>query len=346
MRSIEGNIGSVLRLALCTSQLTNTTAALACVELDLLKARPESVWIGIEDGESFRQPIKYLKIPAFCTSCKTVGHEASVCRKNPKSAPTTSKKTTEQATARAPIPNQNSMPTGSQKTSEGRWVVKNPTARQATSRSAGYHKVIPQEVIPVSNTVARLSSDLFQGDDQALKDTAAAKEGREIALKHLQIFQKGADKDTTIMVREEEATPTAIVHASPKAVTITTADMPLEKSSSEDGHPDQQHVAHSNEVQITTITDPMSDASLPIHTSQLVTHEGGSEARPAALRKKQTQAIGELETTGSVSRVFNSLHLEGAAPSSKVDITERGRKLALIDMRRLRGPYHGKMLST
>lgn len=49
---------------------------------------------------------------------------------------------------------------------------------QATSRSAGYHKVIPQEVIPVSNTVARLSSDLFQGDDQALKDTAAAKEGR------------------------------------------------------------------------------------------------------------------------------------------------------------------------
>ncbi|MQL99148.1 hypothetical protein Taro_031869 [Colocasia esculenta] len=44
---VKGNIGRVLQVALRTSQLTNATAAYACVKLDLLKDKPSRVWIGM-----------------------------------------------------------------------------------------------------------------------------------------------------------------------------------------------------------------------------------------------------------------------------------------------------------
>ncbi|MQM02566.1 hypothetical protein Taro_035339, partial [Colocasia esculenta] len=44
---VKENIGRVLQVALRTSQITNVTAAYACVKLDLLKDRPSRVWIGM-----------------------------------------------------------------------------------------------------------------------------------------------------------------------------------------------------------------------------------------------------------------------------------------------------------
>ncbi|MQL99271.1 hypothetical protein Taro_031983, partial [Colocasia esculenta] len=78
--SVAGNIGRVLQVALRTSQLTNATAAYACVELDLLKDKPSRIWIGM-GSTGFWQKIVYQHVPEYCTSCCLMGHVISNCNR-------------------------------------------------------------------------------------------------------------------------------------------------------------------------------------------------------------------------------------------------------------------------
>lgn len=79
IKSIAGNVGRVLKVALSTSQITNAAEALACVEIDVLKPRAHRIWIDL-DGEGDWFPIKYMKVPAFCVGCRKIGHDVSSCR--------------------------------------------------------------------------------------------------------------------------------------------------------------------------------------------------------------------------------------------------------------------------
>ncbi|MQM13326.1 hypothetical protein Taro_046250 [Colocasia esculenta] len=78
---LRWNIGRVLHVALRTSQITNATAAYACVELDLLKDRPSRVWIGM-GSTGFWQKILYQRVPKYCTSCCLLGHTVSSCHRS------------------------------------------------------------------------------------------------------------------------------------------------------------------------------------------------------------------------------------------------------------------------
>ncbi|VFQ89732.1 unnamed protein product [Cuscuta campestris] len=77
--SIANLIGKPLKADNATIQLTRPSVARVCVELDLSKELPNSVWIHL--GKlSFLQPIHYEDLPAFCTSCRKYGHKN--CKKS------------------------------------------------------------------------------------------------------------------------------------------------------------------------------------------------------------------------------------------------------------------------
>lgn len=83
LRSIAGNLGPVLKVVLSTSEITNASAAYACVEMDVLKPRNNRIWIGMGDEGAWQEVI-YVKVPSFCTTCKKMGHDSSSCTRNSK----------------------------------------------------------------------------------------------------------------------------------------------------------------------------------------------------------------------------------------------------------------------
>ncbi|MQL98843.1 hypothetical protein Taro_031558 [Colocasia esculenta] len=83
LKSIPGNLGRVLRIYEPTMALTQTKEAFVCIELDILKARPERIWIGC-GSEGFWQNISYYGIPAICSFCHKLGHDVSTCHKKAK----------------------------------------------------------------------------------------------------------------------------------------------------------------------------------------------------------------------------------------------------------------------
>ncbi|MQL78237.1 hypothetical protein Taro_010679 [Colocasia esculenta] len=85
LKSIAGNIGHVLRIYEPTMALTQTKEAFVCIELDILKTRPERIWIGC-GAEGFWKNIIYYGVPAICSYCHKLGHEASECHKKNKSS--------------------------------------------------------------------------------------------------------------------------------------------------------------------------------------------------------------------------------------------------------------------
>ncbi|MQL80504.1 hypothetical protein Taro_012953 [Colocasia esculenta] len=83
LRSIAGNLGTVLRVHEPTQALTRTNEAFVCVELDILKPRPERIWIGC-GTDGFWQNIRYYKVPEVCSFCHKLGHAVSSCHKKQK----------------------------------------------------------------------------------------------------------------------------------------------------------------------------------------------------------------------------------------------------------------------
>lgn len=72
--SIFNLIGLPLKIDKATAQLSRPAVARICVEVDLPKELPNSVWLHL--GKlSFLQPIHYEDLPSFCNSCRSFGHK-------------------------------------------------------------------------------------------------------------------------------------------------------------------------------------------------------------------------------------------------------------------------------
>ncbi|KAL0400831.1 UNVERIFIED_CONTAM: hypothetical protein Slati_4113000 [Sesamum latifolium] len=76
---IASLVGLPLKLDEATADGFRPSMARICVELDLLKTRPESIWIGTE-GRYFSQPVVYERCPKYCSQCLHLGHGVKECR--------------------------------------------------------------------------------------------------------------------------------------------------------------------------------------------------------------------------------------------------------------------------
>lgn len=77
-------IGNPLRMDSATATLSRPSSARVQVEVDLLKAIPEKIWIGIGSSDGFWQKIDTDYIPPYCLHCWHVGHSEDDCTiKNP-----------------------------------------------------------------------------------------------------------------------------------------------------------------------------------------------------------------------------------------------------------------------
>lgn len=72
-------IGIPLRMDAATQSLKRPSYTRVQIELDVLKPRPDHVWIGMEDLDGFWQPVEYESVPAYCTHCWHVGHSVDQC---------------------------------------------------------------------------------------------------------------------------------------------------------------------------------------------------------------------------------------------------------------------------
>lgn len=82
LKSIAGVIGRVLRLGGPTRALSRPLRkynARVCVENDLLKPRPNRIWLGMGAGGKWRKII-YERVPKFCSHCMLRGHDNESCR--------------------------------------------------------------------------------------------------------------------------------------------------------------------------------------------------------------------------------------------------------------------------
>lgn len=50
-----------------------------CVEIDLLKPRPNRIWLGMGAGGKWNKII-YERVPKFCSHCMLRGHDNESCR--------------------------------------------------------------------------------------------------------------------------------------------------------------------------------------------------------------------------------------------------------------------------
>lgn len=62
-----------------TLNLSQTTAARVCIELDISKPRPTRVWIGLPIGRAW-QDVLYPDLPTYCSSCSCIGHNVVNCK--------------------------------------------------------------------------------------------------------------------------------------------------------------------------------------------------------------------------------------------------------------------------
>lgn len=82
--TIASTVGLPLRLDSATVELRKPSVARILVEINLLKDRPDSIWIGLGEEDGFWQKIKYCNVPDYCPFCWHVGHAQDQCHvKNP-----------------------------------------------------------------------------------------------------------------------------------------------------------------------------------------------------------------------------------------------------------------------
>lgn len=77
--AIASTVGMPLRLDAATQLLKRPSMARLQVEIDLLKAKPDKIWIGCDGGDGFWQKIEYDDVPDYCQHCWHVGHSESMC---------------------------------------------------------------------------------------------------------------------------------------------------------------------------------------------------------------------------------------------------------------------------
>ena len=80
--SIASAIGPPLRLDSLTQTLKRPSLARVQIKIDLLKERPERMWIGCEEGDGFWQELNYEDVPDYCQHCWHVGHSEAKCHVN------------------------------------------------------------------------------------------------------------------------------------------------------------------------------------------------------------------------------------------------------------------------
>lgn len=76
--SIANIIGTPLLIDESTADLSRPSLARVCVELDLLKDRPDEIFLGIGD-KTIVQKIIFENCPEFCSFCCHLGHSAASC---------------------------------------------------------------------------------------------------------------------------------------------------------------------------------------------------------------------------------------------------------------------------
>lgn len=72
-------IGHPLRLDEATTKLKRPSVARIQVEIDVLRDRPEKIWIQMGSKEGYWQKIEYENVPPYCRHRWHIGHEENLC---------------------------------------------------------------------------------------------------------------------------------------------------------------------------------------------------------------------------------------------------------------------------
>ena len=80
LQSIAGMVGKFLCADSNVAQFNRPGTTRVCIEVDLTKPLPKSVWIN-NGGEVFAQQvvIPHESLPPFCKKCMAIGHVSSAC---------------------------------------------------------------------------------------------------------------------------------------------------------------------------------------------------------------------------------------------------------------------------
>lgn len=174
LRSIAGNLGPALKVALSTSEITK---AYACIELDVLKPRSERIWIGTGDGGAW-QHVEYVKVPKLGTFCN--GHDLQVCnRVNP--GKTLVKKADE---IRVPP-----VPTKPQQQPQQSRTHRNPNPNLTWAQKKPNENPRPPTAGGKAST-SKTFAVLGNMEDELVSDMMAKQTGYESAKRHLREFHE------------------------------------------------------------------------------------------------------------------------------------------------------------
>ncbi|CAM8917057.1 unnamed protein product [Rhodiola kirilowii] len=92
LRSIVSSFAVFLDCDDRTKEMDSLNFARTCVELDVTKAIPSSVWINLPNDKGFFQEIVVEGGLKYCSKCKIHGHEIATCRKTNKGGETVNNK--------------------------------------------------------------------------------------------------------------------------------------------------------------------------------------------------------------------------------------------------------------
>lgn len=76
---IASMVGKVLCMDEETRNMSRTSMARVCVEVDLVKEPPNKLWVGMGKEQGFWQEICYESIPSYCAKCCRQGHQTKRC---------------------------------------------------------------------------------------------------------------------------------------------------------------------------------------------------------------------------------------------------------------------------
>lgn len=78
--SIANIIGTPLKVDASTLSVNRPSVARVCVELNVTKNLPQTIWINNGSYGGFAQAVKYEYIPPYCSNCNKFGHTTKECR--------------------------------------------------------------------------------------------------------------------------------------------------------------------------------------------------------------------------------------------------------------------------
>ncbi|XP_075475010.1 uncharacterized protein LOC142505786 [Primulina tabacum] len=78
-------LGNPVKIDEITAEGTRGSFARVCVEIDVLQARPEHIWVGWGDHSQVLEVV-YEQVPHYCSYCQLLGHSLDFCSRNGKSS--------------------------------------------------------------------------------------------------------------------------------------------------------------------------------------------------------------------------------------------------------------------